>query len=449
MIKNNDFLGKEKISKLLLKMSLPATIGMLVMTLYNIVDSIFIGNWVGSLGLAGVVIIFPFMLLSIAIAQFLGIGAASIISISFGEKNNEKAQKTFGNVMFLVFILGFLIILLGNIFSDQIIYFLGASETIFPYAKDYFSILIFGLGFQLVVAAGNNIIRSQGAAKTAMTVMLIGAGLNLILDPIFIIYLNMGMKGAAWATVISQILSFIFSIHYFFTKKSILKFKLKNFNLEYKIIKSIFIIGIPSFIRQASMSLVAIIVNNSLIFYGTDIAVAAYGIIFRLMMLLIMPGIGILQGSQPIIGYNYGAEKYQRVKETLLLSFKSSTIIITSIFIIIFTFSKTFISLFTSQLELLTYTESIIKIIIIFLPLLGFQLISAGYFQSIGKPKEALLISLLRQVFILIPLILILPLFFNLKGIWFAFPIADLLTTIIIFIIIKREIKKLNQKQIF
>ena len=438
-LKNKEFLGKEPINKLLLKLSSPAVIGMLVMTLYNVVDSIFIGKGVGKLGLAGVAVVFPFFMFIMAIAQGLGIGASSIISRKFGENNLKSAQQTFGNFISLILIFSITATSLGLIFSDKILIFLGSTKTILPYAKDYFNIILFGMFFQVFIMSSNNIIRAQGDAKIAMKVMIIGAIINLILDPIFIFIFKLGMAGAAYSTVLSHIITFLFSINYFISDKSLLSLSFENLKLKLKVIKKIFIIGFSSFARQSSMGILGILMNHTLKFHGGDLAIAAYGIIFRMFMILMMPAMGILQGSLPIIGYNYGAKKFKRVKKCLILAIKSSTTIIFIVYSLIMIFPTFFVSLFTNDSELINLTIKALRIVILFFPLVAFQTITGGYFQAIGKAKLAIIISLLRQILILIPLIIILPYFLKLQGIWVSFPIADLLAFIITFIILKKE----------
>jgi len=447
MKKNNDFLWELSIGKLLLKMSLPATIGMLVMTLYNIVDSIFIGHYVGTLGLGAVIITFPLMMLIIALSMGFGIGASSIISLKFGEKNHDYANKVFGNFLFLIFFLGLFISIFCYIFIDKILIFFGSSIGILPYAKSYFSIIVFGIFFQMFSASTNNIIRSEGSAKTSMMIMISGAFLNIILDYIFIVYLNLGISGVAMATVISQIITFLLTISYFLFGKSILKIYLKNIIPDMKIVKNIIIIGFPSFARQSSMSIVGIVMNNSIKFYGSDLVMAGYGILFQLMMLLIMPVMGILQWTQPIVGYNYGAKKYLRIKEVLKLSIKSSTIIITTTYILIMYFPELFIRLFTSDIQLIEITKHIAKIMLFMMPVIAFQFIVGGFFQSIGKAKPALIVSLLRQFILLLPMILILPLFFGLDGLWYSYPIADFFSLFLVYYIFKKEYDKLETKE--
>lgn len=293
-------------------------------------------------------------------------------------------------------------------------------------------------------ASSNNIIRTQGNAKTAMFIMLIGAIFNILFDYILMVIFKFGMAGSAYATVISQFLSFLLSFYYFTYGKSTLKINLKQIIPDAKIIKKIISIGFASFTRQSSMSLIGIVMNNSLKIYGGDLAIAAYGISFKLMMLLIMPAMGIVQGTQPIIGYNFGAKKYNRVKETLKVAIISSTSIILIMYFIIMFSPEIFIKLFTSDTKLIDITINIVRIMFILMPFIGFQFIVGGFFQSIEKAKSALIVSLLRQFIFLLPLLLILPLILGLNGVWWSYPISDFLSLIVTIIIFKNEYKKLE-----
>ncbi len=436
-----EFLGEQNIPSLLLKMSLPAMIGMIVMTLYNIVDSIFIGQKFGSLGLGAVGIVFPLMMIVIAISMGFGIGASSIISRKLGEKKEDDAQKVFGNFLSFVILVSLIMSILGIIFVDKLLVFLGSSQNILPYAKAYLVPILFGLIFQTLSASLTNIVRSVGNSKTAMFSMVIGAIINIFLDYIFLFVYDFGIEGAAYATVISQLISTIYLLFYFFSKNSLLKFKLLPF--EFQTLKSISIIGFPSFIRQGSMSFIGILVNHVLLDLGGDIAIAAYGIMFRILMILVLPSMGIMQGSQPIIGYNYGAKKFDRVKETLILSIKVSSIIVFVSFLLIYIFPDFFIKLFTTDNNLIEFTRNCLLIMFIGMPLIGFQFISQGYFQAIGKAREALILSLLRQVICFLPFLIILPIFFGLEGVWYVYPLADFFASIITFFMMKSEFSKL------
>ncbi|MCA9486993.1 MAG: MATE family efflux transporter [Candidatus Woesearchaeota archaeon] len=435
----SDILGTEKIPKLLLKMSAPAVVGMLVMTLYNIVDSIFIGHKVGALGLGAVGVVFPLIMLVVALSMGFGIGASSIISRKLGEKDKEHAQKVFGNFLSALLLISFLFSLFGVLFIDKLIYLLGSSDSIFPYAKQYLLPLLFGLSFQIISASLTNIVRSVGSAKTAMISMILGSLTNLVLDYLFLFVFNFGIAGAAYATVISQLLSSLFLIFYFLKKNSELRLQLLPFNIP--ILKSIFIIGFPSFIRQSSMSVAGIIINHILLRLGGDMALSAYTIAFRIMMVLVLPAMGIMQGSQPIIGYNYGAKKLDRVKHTLMLSIISSTAIVFISFLFIFFFPELCINLFTKDSELISFTSHALTLIILSSPLIGFQFMVQGYFQAIGKAKEALILSMMRQVICLIPLLFIFPILFGLNGVWIAYPVSDIISSTVTAILLRKELQ--------
>jgi len=339
-------LGTEKISSLLLKMSAPAIVGMMVQALYNLVDTIFVGRGVGTMGIAGLTIAFPIQMISMAVAQTIGIGGASIISRSLGSDDPERAERTMGNIFLLVIAISSITTILGLIFIEPILRFFGATETILPYSMEYMKVILLGTVFFSFAVASNSIVRSEGNAKVAMFTMLISAGLNIILDPIFIFVFNMGIRGAAIATVLSQATTAIYLVYYFVYGKSVISFKIKNLKPDFKIIYETFVIGASSFARQVSGSFIAIILNNTLAFYGGDLAIAAYGIINRLLMFTFMPLFGVVQGLQPIVGYNYGAKQYDRVKETIFLSFWGSTLnpISVTISLLTLTFPNSIIS---------------------------------------------------------------------------------------------------------
>lgn len=436
-------LGEMSIGKLLFKMSVPATIGMLVMALYNVVDAIFIGHFIGSVGLAAVSIVFPIMMIIIALSVGFGIGASSLISLEFGKKNIENANHIFNNFLFSITSISIIISIIFYFFIDEILIFLGSNTQIFPFAKEYFLIIIFGIFFQMFSASVNNIIRTEGAAKTAMITMIIGAVLNIILDYVFLVILNYGISGIALSTIIAQFFQFLFTLYYFVFSQSILKIKINYFLPKIIIIKQILSLGFPSFVRQSSMSIVGIIMNNLLKNYGGVLEIAAYGIIFRVLMMIIMPAMGIVQGVQPIIGFNYGAKKYIRVKETLKLSIKISSSIMLFTYLLVMIYPEIFIKIFSTDPKLIETTSSFIRIMFLLIPFIGFQFIAGGFFQSIGKAKPALIISLFRQIIMLIPLLIILPLIFGIMGIWYAYPISDFISLILTYYLFNKEYNKL------
>lgn len=441
---NSKFLGEEKITKLLFRQALPATIGMLVMSLYNIVDTIYIGKGIGTLALAGVSVSLPIIMLFLAISLTIGIGAASVISRSLGSGNLEKVKDTLGNYILMLIVFSSIIVSLGYAFLTQIINFFGATPDIFNYAIEYASILLPGAIFFIFISSANNIIRSSGHAKNAMFSMLIGAVINLILDPIFIFYLNLGVKGAAYATVISWMISAIYILYYYF-KINTIKINLKHLKLKISIAKEILAVGASSFARQLSASIMIIVVNVTLATFSTSLAIAAFGIISKLTMFITMPLFGIIQGMQPIIGFNWGGKKYNRVKETLLLSIKITSIFSLISFILLILFPVTIVSVFTKDIELINLASNALKIVILMLPLIGIQLVAGGFYQSLGKARAAFILSILRQMILLVPLVLILPIYYKLPGVWYSFPISDFLAFLITIVFIYKEIHLLNK----
>ncbi len=434
-------LGEERIGRLLLSLSLPATIGMLVQAMYNFVDTIYVGRGVGSMGIAGISISFPVQIFVMAFAQLFGIGGASVISRALGEKNHEKARRAAGNVMAFSIAFGLAMTLLGYFFIDQLLILLGASEAIIPYAREYLSIILLGSAFFSFGMAMSHVIRAEGKPKIAMAAMLISAVLNIILDPIFIFTLNMGIRGAALATVLSQAITSIYILFYFISGKSLLRISLASLLPEWTILKGTVSVGLSAFSRQVAGSLLAVVLNNSLVFYGGDIAVAVYGVINRLLMVFIMPMFGVNQGFLPIVGYNYGAKKMRRARESVKLASAVTTLIALFSAIIMFFFARQLISIFTDEIELIEPTISALRIVILAIPTIGIQVIASGMFQALGKAIPALFLSLLRQIIILIPLILVIPRFLGINGIWISFPLADLIAFAISLVFYLRELK--------
>lgn len=440
-------LGEEKISKLLLKFSIPAIVGMIVNALYNIVDRIFIGNFVDSLGLAGITIAFPIMIILMAFGMLVGIGATSLISIRLGEGKKKEAELILGNAMILLIVFSASISFIGLIFLDPILKLFGASPQVLPYSKAYLSIILLGAVFQTIGFGMNNFIRAEGNPKRAMSTMLIGAILNTILDPIFIIVFDMGIRGAALATIISQAVSAAWVLSYFFSGKSSLTVRKENLKLNFPIVKGILSIGSAPFAMQVAASAITTILNHSLKTYGGDLAISAYGAINSFSTILLMPIFGINQGAQPIIGFNYGAKKYDRVKKALLLAITAATSFTIIGFIVTRIFPEQLVALFNSKdKELIKIGANGMKIFFAMLPLIGFQIVSSNYFQATGKPKQAMLLSLSRQVLMLIPAILILPRFFGLNGVWMAGPTADFFASLLTGAFILYEIKHLQEK---
>lgn len=432
-------LGTEKIGKLLQKMAIPASAGIFVMSVYFIVDTIFVGRFVGSLGIAAITVVMPITFFFSSMGMAIGVGGASIISRALGADNYIKACRTFGNMVTLAFLLIVALVSLGFLLQDELLMAFGAKGDILDPAKTYFSIILMGvpgLGWAMM---SNNVMRAEGEPKMAMYSMMIPAVVNIILDPIFIVWLDMGMEGAAWATTISYYMSASFTLWFFLSGRSELKFFWSSLKLKKDLVLEIFSIGGVTLARQGSVSLLSIVLNNSLFLYGNEIAVSIYGIISRIVMFANFPVLGITQGFLPIAGYNYGAQKWDRVRAIIHTSIRSGTLIALGLFTMIMLFSDQLVSFFTTDTELLDRTPRALILVFLATPLITTQLIGSAYFQAIGKALPALLLTMTKQGFFLIPLVLILPLFFDLNGIWYAFPISDILAASVTYWYLRRE----------
>jgi putative MATE family efflux protein len=440
-------LGEEKVSKLLLKFSVPAIVGMTVNALYNVVDRIFIGNSsdLGSYGLAGITIGFPIMIILMATGILFGIGGVTLFSIRLGEKQHEEAENVLGNTFVLLVISGFVFMILGQIFLRPLLSLFGASEAVLPYSMEYMRVIFFGAIFQIVSMGMNNFIRADGNPKIAMLTMFLGAGINTILDPIFIYVLRMGMTGAALATILAQLITTIWVISYFTGKRSRNKLKLKFMKLKSNIIVKITSLGLPGFLLQLASSLLNVLLNKNLLIYGGDIAVSGMGIINSLQTILLMPIIGINQGAQPIISFNFGAKKYNRVKTAVKIAIIAATAIVIIGFIVTRFFSVQMISFFTNDPELLEFGSYALLSWFLFLPVIGFQIICSNFFQAIGKSKSAMFLTLTRQLIFLIPAVIIFPRLWGVKGLLHAAPFADLLSVLLTGIWFYYGIKNLGK----
>lgn len=447
-MERNYRLQHQKISKLLLNLSLPATIAMLVNALYNIVDTIFIGRGIGYLGIGGLTIAFPVQMVIMAIAQMVGIGAASAISRSLGAKDYERANHVAGNSFLSVGILGILICIIGLTFIDSLLIAFGATDILLPYAKEYLQVILIGSIYFPFAVSGNNLIRAEGNAKAAMFSMMIGAITNIFLDYLFIFPFNMGIWGAALATILSQLLSVIYVLYYIYGNQSTLKVKLRHFKPDWEILRETITIGFSSFARQVAGSIMAIIMNNSLGFYGGELAISVYGVVHRVIMFLFMPMFGVIQGMQPIVGYNYGARNFGRVKEAVKLAIMTTTVfaLVSTLFGELF--PHIIIGMFDKDPELIKNGVYALRIVISMVPIIGVQIVGAALFQSLGKAIPSLFLTLSRQVLFFIPLVILLPRIYGLGllGIWLTFPLADLLSTIFTAILMNREMRLIEKQ---
>ena len=435
-------LGTESISRILVKMAVPASIGILVMSIYFIVDTIFVGRFVGPLGIAAITVVMPVTFLISSMGMAIGVGGASIISRALGAEKPDKACRTFGNMITLTFLMVLTLMVAGTMFTDTILRTFGANGNILEYAREYFNIILVGVPCLAFAMMSNNVMRAEGEPKMAMLTMMIPAVFNLILDPILIVGLDMGLRGAALATSISYYLSAGWAAYFFLSGRSELKIFLSSLKLKIKLVKEIFSIGGVTLARQGSISLLIIVLNQSLFAYGGEMAVAVYGIINRSMMFVNFPVLGITQGFLPIAGYNYGAEKWGRVRAIIKTSILSGTAIAFGLFMVIMIFANHIVALFTTDPHLLEHTPRAMRLAFLATPLITSQLIGSAYFQAIGKALPALFLTLTKQGFFLIPLVLTFPLYFGLDGIWYAFPVSDVLAASVTLWYLRREVRK-------
>jgi len=419
---------------------------MVANALYNLVDTIFVGRGVGSLAIGALAIAFPLQMLIVAIAQTVGLGAGSAVSRNLGAGKIDRAKCVVGNSFFCVITLAFTVSAIGLSFIEQILIFFGATQTILPYAHDYVVVILWGLPFFSFAISSNNLIRAEGNAKAAMISMLIGAILNIILDPIYIFVFNLGIKGAALATITAQFCSFLFIIYYIYKKDTFLKIKLRHLKPNLEIIKEIITVGLPSFLRLSSGSIATLLVNQSLRFYGGDLAIIILGVVIKITRFLFMPMFGVVQGMQPIAGYNYGARQYDRVLEVLKLTIKVLLIMSTSICLLMIIWPAKVIGIFTTDLEVIQAGMPVMRLLLFSIPILSIQMTGATLFQALGKAAPAIVFSLLRRVLLFIPLIIALPRFtqLGLMGIWLSYPIADILSAVITWFFLRSEIRKIR-----
>jgi len=415
--------------------------------LYNVVDRIYIGQGVGALAISGLAITFPVINLTSSLGMLVGSGAAARISIALGRNDRETAEKILGNSLLLTILLNAIFITLLMVYLDPILLAFGASDLTLPYARDYLQIVLLGNVLVSLTYNFNAMMRASGYPKKAMATMLIGAILNIILSPILLFVFDMGIAGVAWATVISMFIGLLFVMNHFTRKSSVIRLRWRRIRLDKDIILSIISIGLSPFSMQIAASAVAVLMNTSLMRHGGDLAVGAYGIINTIMGLLLTIILGLNQGTQPILGYNYGAGNYKRVRETLNYTVKIATLFTTTGLIIGTLLPRQISMAFTTDPELLDITERGVRIAVMALPLVGMQIVASGFFQSLGYAFKSLIQSLSRQLIFLIPGILILPRFFGLDGIWIAIPVSDTLAALLSFTLLTSQVRLLKRME--
>lgn len=437
----SELLGNEPIKKLLIKQSIPASIGILVMSLNIVVDTVFVGNWIGSIAIAAINVVLPVSFFISALGMAIGIGGSSMISRALGSMDKKRALRTFGNQITLTLILTTIMASLGLIFSDSLIPAFGGKGEIFAPAKTYYMIILYGVPFLALSMMGNNVIRAEGKPKFAMKTMIVSSVANLFLDYLFIIEFGWGMAGAGWATFISYLMGFFYILYFFLSKNSELKISLSDFGLDLPILKEISALGFVTLSRQAIVSVTYLLMNNILFNLGGETSVAAYGIIGRMLMFALFPVLGITQGFLPIAGYNYGAHQFERVRESINKAILYASLLALVVFSLIMIFPEVIITIFTDDPEIIATTPKYMRWVFAATPIIALQLIGSAYFQAIGKAVPALLLTLTRQGFFFIPLLFILPPIFGEIGVWVSFPLADLLATIVTGYFLNREIK--------
>jgi putative MATE family efflux protein len=435
----------DNLRALLFKFSYPAIIGLVAAALYNMVDTIFVGRGVGPIAIAALTIVLPLQIIMWAIGFMIGVGSASIISRSLGAGKKDTALNIAGNAILLNLLLNILLMIPAFIYIDKILMFFGASREVLPYSRQYAVIILLGFIFYSFPVFANIVIRAEGKPRAAMYPVIIGAVLNMILDPIYVFVFKMGVKGVAIATIISQAVSTVFIIIYFFKGKSIYRFKFSNFKLKWALIIEILKIGTPSFLMATIDSVIFLLFNRAIIQYGNDLYIAIVGIGIRVIDLTIMPIIGITQGLATIVGFNYGARLYSRVKKVLGEAIIWNTVIAGLAFVILIFFPRFLLGFFSDDKELIKNGILPLRIIVALFPALGFQIIGSSFFQAIGKPLPAAVITISRQVIFLIPAIFVLPLFFGLNGIFLSWPFSDFMDLIVTSIFVVREIKIINK----
>jgi putative MATE family efflux protein len=440
-------LDDDRIGRLLLKLSLPAFAGMFVMALYNVVDTIFIGHYVGPLGIAALSIVFPIQMLTMGIGMMMGMGGASLISRLIGAANTARAERALGNAMTFTLIIAAVLMIAGLLNRDLWLRLMGASETILPYARDYMTIILSGTFFRAFAMAQNFLIRATGNARVPMIGMSMGAGLNIALDAIFIIPLGMGVKGAALATLIAQLITSLYFLRYYLSGKNFLKVHLQNLIIKWDILKSILAIGVSSFARIAAQSLAVIFINRTLGSLGGDLAISSYGLIQRIMIFALMPSIVIGQGMQPILGFNYGAKRYDRAFKVTKISIIAATSYSIIAFFALYFAPELFIRIFTTDSELVVLTAYAARHIFFAVYLIGFIIVGSIVFQAIGKAPQAFVTAVARPALFLLPLVFILPTYWQLDGAWLAFPITDALTSILVLVLLIPEMKMFRRSE--
>ncbi len=445
----SDFLGREDVKKLLFKLSLPGIIAMLVQAFYNVVDTFFVAKAYGAeegiLAIGGLTVAFPVQMILMGIAILLGAGSASVISRALGAKEIERARRALGNVYSAGLVLGVLFFAFSFFDLSPILKAFGATEGIMPFSVDYIRVILGGAITCILGISIQNIVRAEGNARFAMNAMLLGAGLNILLDPVMIFGFGMGVRGAAIATVFSQGVSALWLLHYFLAGKSAVHFGFENLKPDFGILKEIATIGAGPFAMDISQSITIIFVNAALAVYGGDVAIAVYGLIFRLFSFVFMPLIGLSFGLQPIAGYNYGAGKPERVVKAVKIATLGAVSFGTASFLVMFLFPQQLLSIFSSDPYLLDLGKPAMRIFVLGMPLLGINIIGSTLFQALGRARPSFILSVSRPILFFLPMVILLPRLYELNGVWAAFPASDLMAVVLTLLFLLREHRLFQQ----
>jgi putative MATE family efflux protein len=434
-------LGTENIGKLLMQYAVPAIIAMTAASLYNMVDSIFIGHGVGPMAISGLALTFPLMNLAVAFGSLVGVGAATLVSVKLGQRDYDTAQRVLGNVVVLNVVIGIAFSIVTLLFLDPVLYFFGASESTIEYARDYIKIILTGNVITHLYWGLNSVLRSAGHPQQAMLATIATVMINTILDPVFIYWFDWGIQGAAIATVIAQVIALLWLVKLFMNKNELIHFHKGVFRLKKKIVTASLAIGMSPFLMNLAATVVVLLINQGLKEHGGDLAIGAYGIVNRLVFLFLMIVMGLNQGMQPIAGYNFGAQLYPRVTHVLKLTIYVATTVTTTGFLMGMLIPRLAVSLFTSDIEMISLASKGLGLVVLFFPLVGFQMVTSNFFQSIGMTRKAIFLSLTRQILFLIPCLLILPGIFGPTGVWISMPIADLVASMVAAIMLWKQFR--------
>ena len=445
---NATLLGTEPIGKLLMQYAIPAIIAMTATSLYNMVDSIFIGHGVGPLAISGLAITFPFMNLGAAFGAMVGVGASTLISVKLGQRDYSTAQTVLGNVITLNVIIGVVYSIVCLLFLDPILYFFGASADTIGYARDFMEVILLGNIFTHMYLGLNAVLRAAGHPQKAMYATINTVIINTILAPIFIYGFEWGIRGAAIATVIAQVISLTWQFKILTNKNELLHLRKGIYRLQNQIVKNMIAIGLSPFCMNVASCFIVIFINKGLKEYDGDLAIGAYGIVNRLAFICVMIVMGITQGMQPIAGYNYGAQQYQRVTKVLKLSIWGATAITTLTFLVGELMPELAASIFTTDQGLISRAAEGVRIVVLVFPIVGFQMVTSNFFQSIGMANKAIFLSLTRQLLFLLPCLIILPRFMGAAGIWWSMPISDLIASIVAGVLLYKQFQLFKKSEI-